>query len=55
MDKGVNSPHVSSFDDEFSKRYHKVLSASKEGYLTYDGLDAFTSSDLVNRMRHVGS
>jgi nicotinamidase-related amidase len=51
MDKGVNSLHVTAFDDEFSSRYQKVLSSSKEGYLPYDGLDAFTSSDLVNRIK----
>ena len=51
MDKGVNSTHVSSFDDEFSKRYQKVLSTSKDGYIKYEGLDAFTSSDLVNRIK----
>ena len=51
MDKGVNSLHVTAFDDEFSSRYQKVLSSSKEGYLPYDGLDAFTSSDLVNKIK----
>ncbi|MGC8516014.1 MAG: isochorismatase family protein [Thermoplasmata archaeon] len=54
MERGVNSAHVSSFDDEFFKRYKNVLSAFKDGYLAYDGLDAFTSRDIVNKIRLSG-
>jgi|YelNatPaOPRAMG01_1025707.scaffolds.fasta_scaffold00402_31 nicotinamidase-related amidase len=51
---GVNSIHISSFDDEFFKRYKHVLSTSNNDYITYDGLDAFTSLDLVNKIKLSG-
>jgi nicotinamidase-related amidase len=54
FERGVNSVHVSSYDDEFSRRYQNILSTLKNEYIVYEGLDAFTSGDVVNIIKQTG-
>lgn len=51
FEKGLNTKHITSFDAEFTARYKEVLSVIKEPFISYTGMDAFSSHALTEAVK----
>ncbi len=54
FEKQSNTRHITSYDAEFTARYKEVMSVINGPLISYTGMDAFSSSELIEAVKVTG-